>query len=130
MRTLLDEPYVSTTEAARLLGVHIATIRRWIDAGKLPAQRIGERRIVIKQSDLTRLITPAREPQEKGEAVSRSERLEIPKLTAQEKRRALVALERAQRDAAMLLEPQGQYQGPESWELLDEAREERARQLP
>jgi excisionase family DNA binding protein len=129
MQTLFDEQYVSTAEAAKLLGVHIATIRRWIDSGELPAHRVGERRILIKRADLAKLITPARAQQEKGGEMSRSERLEIPKLTEKEKQQALEALERAQRDGARLLKPHGQYQGPESWELLDEARGERTRQL-
>jgi excisionase family DNA binding protein len=129
MQTLFDEHYVSASEAAKLLRVHISTIRRWIDSGELPAHRIGERRILIKRADLAKLITPARAQQEKAGGMSRSDRLDIPRLTDKEKQQALEALERAQRDGATLLEPQGQYQGPESWELLDEARQERTRQL-
>ena len=32
------------------------TIRNWIDSGRLPAVRLGQRRIRIKRADLERLI--------------------------------------------------------------------------
>ena len=32
------------------------TVRHWIDAGTLPAVRIGQRRVRIKRSDLDRFI--------------------------------------------------------------------------
>src|SRR5260221_13508022 len=33
---------LSTEEAARLLNVHVNTIRSWIDKGKLPTVRVGK----------------------------------------------------------------------------------------
>jgi hypothetical protein len=53
----------------------------------------------------------------------------VHKLTAEERRQALAALEHAQHHAAELLESQSGRAVPASWELLDEARAERTRQL-
>src|SRR5919199_4966437 len=83
MRTVLDEEYVTMAEAARLLQVHISTIRRWIDSGELPAHRVGQRRVIIKRADLTKLIAPARSEQEKGDRMSKAEALSVPPLTDQ-----------------------------------------------
>jgi excisionase family DNA binding protein len=135
MSTILDEEYVTIPEAAQLLQVHPSSIRRWIDAGDLPAHRVGQRRVLVKRADLANLITPARvEPklsqaETQGDALDHAERLVIPKLTPEEQRQALEALERARKHAAELLRRKGQYRGPESWELLNEARDERTRQL-
>ncbi|MGP7959261.1 TOBE domain-containing protein [Sanguibacter sp. A247] len=41
-----------TSEAARLLGVSDDTVRRWIDAGRLPAQRSETGRWTVDGADL------------------------------------------------------------------------------
>jgi excisionase family DNA binding protein len=47
-----------TTEAAEILGVTSATIRRWVSAGVLPARRVGPGgRIRIDPADLERLFS-------------------------------------------------------------------------
>src|SRR5581483_4318004 len=89
MRTVLDEQYVTVPEAARLVGVHPASIRRWIDSGRLPAHRVGQRRVLIKRVDLAKLITPARAEQEKGGAMSRAESLRVPPLSREEQHELL-----------------------------------------
>ncbi len=51
------DPLFSPKEAARVLNVHINTLRRWSDRGILKAYRItrrGDRR--FKQDDVARLI--------------------------------------------------------------------------
>jgi excisionase family DNA binding protein len=129
MRTVLDEQYVTVAEAAKLLQVHQSSVRRWIDTGDLPAHRVGQRRVLVKRSDLAKLITPARAEQERGERMSQTEPLSIPKLTPEQQRQWLDAIERAkQRQAEMLAQRKGKLWSPSS-ELLNEAREERARQL-
>ena len=53
---------MSTTEAAQICGVHQTTIIRWIDAGRLDAQKTpgGHRRIVL--GDLVRFMREHRMP--------------------------------------------------------------------
>jgi excisionase family DNA binding protein len=48
MRMIVEEQYVTVPEAAKLVGVHSASIHRWIDSGRLPAHRVGRRRVLIK----------------------------------------------------------------------------------
>ena len=129
MRTVLDEEYVTVPEAAKLLQVHRSTIRRWIDSGELPAHRVGLRRVLVKRSDLARLITPARIEQEKGASMSQTKRLVIPKLTPEQQRQGLEAVERARKSQAEMLARRGGKPFTPSWELLNEARDERTRQL-
>jgi excisionase family DNA binding protein len=53
-------PQLYTAEqAAQRLKVSVSTIWRWIAARRLPAYRIGPRRIRIKPEDLEALIRPA-----------------------------------------------------------------------
>ena len=54
-----DDTQLTLHEAADQLGVHYATIRRWIDNGLLQAYRQGPRMIRIYQSDLDKMIQPA-----------------------------------------------------------------------
>jgi excisionase family DNA binding protein len=57
---IVGDEFYTVAQAARLLGVSPATVWRWIVAGKLPAYRVGPRRIRIRKEDLGRVITPAR----------------------------------------------------------------------
>src|SRR3954471_19545703 len=123
MSTILDEEYVTISEAAKLLQVHPSSIRRWIDAGDLPAHRVGQRRILVKRADLANLITPARAEQDKAGGMERPEHLVIPKLTPEEQRQALEAMEAASKLRAEILAKRGGKPFPPSWELLNEARD-------
>ncbi len=51
----LDESFLTVAEVAELLKLNQQTVRNWIDAGSLPALRVG-RRVRIKRSDLERLL--------------------------------------------------------------------------
>ena len=65
---------LSPEDGARLLGLHIQTVRGYIRNGRLPAFRIaGERAIRIRRDDLIALLQamPAARPDE-GSAIPRS----------------------------------------------------------
>jgi excisionase family DNA binding protein len=55
-----ESDYYTVTQAARVLDVSPSTVWRWIEAKKLPAYRVGARKIRIKKEDLSSIITPAR----------------------------------------------------------------------
>lgn len=57
-RVAFDNQLLRVHQAAREASVHVDTIRRWSDAGLLPATRLpsGERR--IRRRDLLALLTP------------------------------------------------------------------------
>jgi excisionase family DNA binding protein len=50
-----EDPFLTVAEVAEILRLNQQTIRNWIDAGSLPAVRIG-RRVRIKRSDLDRVL--------------------------------------------------------------------------
>ncbi|MBI2849403.1 MAG: helix-turn-helix domain-containing protein [Chloroflexi bacterium] len=55
-----ESQFCSVSEAARALDVSPSTIWRWIEAEKLPAYRVGPKKIRIKKEDLETIIRPAR----------------------------------------------------------------------
>jgi excisionase family DNA binding protein len=62
--------FYTVPEAARLLEVSPATLWRWIATRRLPAYRVGPRRIRVRREDLEALIRPARS----GEAVGMTDK--------------------------------------------------------
>jgi excisionase family DNA binding protein len=50
-----EESYLTVAEVAEMLKLNQQTVRNWIDAGSLPAIRVG-RRVRIKRSDLDRIL--------------------------------------------------------------------------
>ncbi len=50
-----EESFLTVAEVADVLRLNPQTVRNWIDAGSLPAVRIG-RRVRIKKSDLDRIV--------------------------------------------------------------------------
>jgi molybdopterin-binding protein len=73
----LDPPHLRTyglsvaatyriAEAATLLGVSDDTVRRWIDSGRLPADRHGAGPAVVDGADLALVATQLREAPEPG----------------------------------------------------------------
>jgi excisionase family DNA binding protein len=54
-------------EIADELRVNPATVRLWISKGTLPAKRAGQRKLVIRRSDLDRMLEATRnEPPARG----------------------------------------------------------------
>ena len=56
---MIREQVYTITEAARLLGVNRATIRRWVKAGKLDAENIGG--VVLLQKSQVDFVRKQRE---------------------------------------------------------------------
>jgi excisionase family DNA binding protein len=54
--TPTSDTFLTVHEVAELLKLNQQTVRNWIDAGSLPAVRVGSRRVRIKRSDLDRFI--------------------------------------------------------------------------
>ncbi|MCL0091941.1 helix-turn-helix domain-containing protein [Dehalococcoidales bacterium] len=52
MATRISEELISVREAARECGRNMETVRRWIWAGKLPAEKLGNQ-LFIRRGDLT-----------------------------------------------------------------------------
>ena len=124
----LAEPFLTVGQAAEQLSVHPSTIRRWIDRGRLPAYRLGEKRIGVRPSDLARLVAPRPARLGPGRHMAQSERLVIPPLTKEEQQRGLHALAELERLSAAIADRHGTLT-PESWELLNESRDERTPDL-
>jgi excisionase family DNA binding protein len=55
----VDE-FPTVAEVAELLKLNPQTVRNWIDGGKLPAVRVGSRRVRIRKTDLDSLLGPSR----------------------------------------------------------------------
>jgi excisionase family DNA binding protein len=49
------DEFMTVAEVAAILKLNQQTVRNWIDAGKLPALRVG-RRVRIRRSDFDRLL--------------------------------------------------------------------------
>jgi excisionase family DNA binding protein len=72
----VEESYLTVAEVAATLKLNQQTVRNWIDAGTLPALRVG-RRVRIKRSDFERILeesysgspkaAPARQPDPTGD---------------------------------------------------------------
>src|SRR5579863_2823962 len=55
-----DESFLTVAEVAELLKLNQQTVRNWIDAGTLPAFRVG-RRVRILRADLDRILARGRQ---------------------------------------------------------------------
>ena len=124
----VDEEFVTVAEAAALLRVAPSTVRRWIREGDVPAYRIGWRRVALKRDDLSNLITPAGTSIETSDKVG-DQTWEPRRLTPEEQRQAMEALDRAQRHAAAIQARRGGKLFPPAWITINEQRDERTRQL-
>jgi excisionase family DNA binding protein len=51
-----DDPWLTPIEIAKEIRVNAATIRLWISKGLLPATRAGERKLLVRRSDVMRLL--------------------------------------------------------------------------
>lgn len=123
----LTQDRVTVAQAADLLHVNQSTIRRWIREGKLPAYRVGERRLALRVADLDRVVSPVREVRGGREPVGETRPVGR-RLTPDEVRRGLEAIDRAEERAKRITARRGGRLFSPSWEILNELRDERTRQ--
>jgi excisionase family DNA binding protein len=56
----VDDPWLTVAEIADDLRVNPATVRLWVSKGRLPATRAGQRKLLIRRSDLDHMLTVVR----------------------------------------------------------------------
>jgi len=56
----LDDPWLTVAEIASELRVNPATVRLWVSKGTLPATRAGQRKLLIRRSDLDAMLEAIR----------------------------------------------------------------------
>jgi excisionase family DNA binding protein len=62
-----DDPWLTVAEIADELRVNPATVRLWVSKGALPATRAGQRKLLIRRSDLDHMLEVVRrEPPARG----------------------------------------------------------------
>ena len=62
-----SDPWLTVAEIADELRVNPATVRLWVSKGRLPAKRAGQRKLLIRRSDVDRMLEVAKgEPQARG----------------------------------------------------------------
>lgn len=124
-----DDRLLTTAQAAKLLGVHAVTVRRWINEGKLPAYRVGEKAVRIRRDDLAHLLTPMRDGRKQGLPTQESDQAAVRALSDEEQRQARQAIANARRLRAAILARREGKGFPDSVELTRRAREERTDEL-
>src|ERR1019366_10348638 len=55
-----DDPWLTVAEIAEELRANPATVRLWVSKGTLPAKRAGQRKLLIRRSDLDRMLAVTR----------------------------------------------------------------------
>lgn len=120
-----DEGLLSVAEAAELLRISQSTLWRWIKDARVPAYRVGPKRVWLKHADLGPLLNPR--------PVSRNGReVRGPHgrpLTPSQRAHRLAVIEDLRRFQARLLAERGGKPFEESWKIIDEMRQERTKQL-
>jgi excisionase family DNA binding protein len=51
-----EDPWLTPTEIAKEIRVNAATVRLWIAKGRLPATRFGQRKLLVRRSEVIRLL--------------------------------------------------------------------------
>lgn len=124
----LESDLVTLAEAAKLLKVSPATIKRWVKQGRLTAYHVGLKAVRIRRADLAALLTPIAQKREVS-AVRETQPIQtdvvVPAWTDAEVQAALAALKEAQAlRQEMLLRRKGQLFDV-SWPIIRASREVR-----
>jgi excisionase family DNA binding protein len=126
-----DAELLTIAEAAQALKVSKVTIHRWLKQGRLTAYRVGPRAVRIGRSELSRLLTPR-----KGKEVSPMPEILRPPAdvvvsppSQEQIERRLAAISQAKELRAQMRKRRGGAPLPSSWQLIRQAREERARRV-
>lgn len=120
--------FCTVADAADALGVSVSTVWRWVDAGKLPAVRIGPRAIRIRRHDVAAAIRPVKDtPQTSMAHLHTDVAVATRPLTRDEKRQFAAAIEAMDKVRnEILLRRKGKLV-PDSTALIRQAREDRSR---
>jgi excisionase family DNA binding protein len=115
----------SAKDAARLLKVSESTIWRWIEQEKIPAYRMGDKRVFLRRSELETLIKPARRTRRRTRYNVEDDRITRFRMTAASFGSGDV-VSRARAIQAEILARRGGKTVSASWEDINEAREIRS----
>jgi excisionase family DNA binding protein len=120
------EEFVSVREAAALLRVSESTVWRWLNEDRVPSYRVGPKRVLLKRADLT---PRPRHSRREARGLSEADRKRLNAFPMSPRTPGVdpVALARALH-AKQRAKP-GWGSGPEAWEDINEARDERSREL-
>jgi len=87
-----DSERIRLGEAAEILGVSPDTVRRWVDDGRLPAERsVGRQRLVLRE-DVARLLSERRRAGQERPIVAQSARNRFPGIVTRVERDAIAGL--------------------------------------
>ena len=128
MAQQLEDDFYTVAEAARVLRVSVSTVWRWIDSGRLPAYRVGQRRIRIRTQDLRTIVRPFREGA-RARRAGRTEPIELVPMFPTEAEDQMAVIEKLRAFQEEILARRGGKLFPPSWIDINEAREERSREL-
>jgi excisionase family DNA binding protein len=70
LATTQEERLLTVAEAAQRLDVSPSTVWRWIDARRLPAVRVGMRKVRVRSGDVEAMVTPARSTNPVGQGAT------------------------------------------------------------
>lgn len=128
MTELLERDLYTIAEAARSLRVSVSTVWRWIDSGRLPAYRVGPRRIRIRKEDLQGMVKPF--PRDRGSRMaSLPPGTQIFKMSPNEAEDQVAVIRKARALKQEILARRGGELLPPAWQDINDMREERSAEL-